>query len=179
MPFKRFCTLAKHFLLRTFFIQANKKCRLEWGRVNGEGGGWGSCHLVKNCWKISTVLADVLTNHSSWNEPMSWKSLQKKFTKAERSLSHNTSWCTDTDGFLEHSPSRGSLCYKGSTLQKISALFLRSSPLICDSNEVIKVLNQKEKDRKRRQQWTEEFITVWKEEKQKEKLIPSLRQRKL
>ena len=26
---------------------------------------------------------------------------------------------TDTDGFLEHSPSGGSLCYKGPALQKI------------------------------------------------------------
>ena len=28
----------------------------------------------------------------------------------------NASWCTDADGFLEHSPSRGSLYYKGPAL---------------------------------------------------------------
>ena len=32
---------------------------------------------------------------------------------------NNASWCTDTDGFLEHSPSRGSLYYKGPDFQKI------------------------------------------------------------
>ena len=30
------------------------------------------------------------------------------------------SWYTDTDEFLEHSPSRGSLYYKGPALQKIT-----------------------------------------------------------
>ena len=32
---------------------------------------------------------------------------------------NNTGWYTDTDGFLKHSPSRGSLYYKEPTLQKI------------------------------------------------------------
>ena len=32
---------------------------------------------------------------------------------------NNASWYTDTDGFLEDSPSRESLCYKGPPLQKI------------------------------------------------------------
>ena len=40
-----------------------------------------------------------------------------------------TSWYTDTDGFLEHSPSGGSQCYKGSALQKI-ILVLGGSPLV-------------------------------------------------
>ena len=52
------------------------------------------------------------------------KSLQKKFTKTEHSLSQNTSWYTDTDEFLEHSPIGGSLYYKGPTLQKIIPFFL-------------------------------------------------------
>ena len=37
---------------------------------------------------------------------------------------NNTSWYTDTDGFLEHSPRRGSLYYKAPTLQKIIPVFL-------------------------------------------------------
>ena len=46
------------------------------------------------------------------------------------SASHNnTSWYTDTDGFLEHSPRRGGLYYKGLILQKIIPGFL-GSPLI-------------------------------------------------
>ena len=41
--------------------------------------------------------------------------------------SHNSaSWYTDTDGFLEHSPSKESLYYKGSALQKI----ILGAPLI-------------------------------------------------
>ena len=36
---------------------------------------------------------------------------------------NNTSWHTDTDGLLEHSPSRGSLCYKGLALQKVVPVF--------------------------------------------------------
>ena len=49
------------------------------------------------------------------------KSLQKIFKKMKlNATSHNTtSWYTDTDGFLEHSPSGGILCYKGPALQKI------------------------------------------------------------
>ena len=42
---------------------------------------------------------------------------------------NNASWCTDTDGFLEHSPSRGSLPYKGPTLQKIIPGF-GGSPIV-------------------------------------------------
>ena len=35
---------------------------------------------------------------------------------------NNASWYTDTDRFLEHSHSRGSLYYKGPALQKIIPL---------------------------------------------------------
>ena len=51
--------------------------------------------------------------------------------------SHNTiSWYTDTDGFLEYSPSGGSLYYKGPNLQKIIPVFYGSplykcKPLLC------------------------------------------------
>ena len=41
------------------------------------------------------------------------------------------SWYNDTDEFLEHSPSRGSLYYKGPTLQKvILVLFVSPTPRI-------------------------------------------------
>ena len=46
-------------------------------------------------------------------------SLQKNSLKPNAASHNNTSWYTDTDGFLEHSPSRRSLYYKGSILQKI------------------------------------------------------------
>ena len=55
---------------------------------------------------------------------MKWANTLKKSSKKNswkpNAASHNsTSWYTDTDGFLEHSPSRESLYYRGPTLQKI------------------------------------------------------------
>ena len=53
------------------------------------------------------------------------KEYLKKFTEAERAASHNNiSGCTDTNGLLEHSPSGGSLYYKGPVLQKITPVLL-------------------------------------------------------
>ena len=52
------------------------------------------------------------------------KSLQKKITEVEHSLSQQYQLYTDADGFLEHSSSGGSLYYKGPTLQKIILVFL-------------------------------------------------------
>ena len=44
----------------------------------------------------------------------------KKISLKPNAASHNnTSWHTDTNGFLEHSPSGESLYYKGPALQKI------------------------------------------------------------
>ena len=51
------------------------------------------------------------------------ESLEKKFTEASHNLSQQCHWDTDTDGFLEHSPSRGTLYYKRPTLQKIIRVF--------------------------------------------------------
>ena len=43
--------------------------------------------LVKNCCTLSTMWTGALVNNPSWNGQMHWKSLQKKFTEAEHSLS--------------------------------------------------------------------------------------------
>ena len=48
---------------------------------------------------------------------------RKNSLKPNAASYNNASWCTDTNGFLEHSPSGGSLCYKGPTLQKIPPVF--------------------------------------------------------
>ena len=64
------------------------------------------------------VWAGALINQPSWNGQTHWKSLQKYSLKPNTASHDNASWCTDTDGFLEHSPSRGSLYYKGPALQK-------------------------------------------------------------
>ena len=58
------------------------------------------------------------------------KRSSKKNSLKTNTASHNdASWCTGTDGFLEHSPSGGSLSYKGSALQKIISVCF-GSPLI-------------------------------------------------
>ena len=45
---------------------------------------------------------------------------------------NNSSWHTDTDGFLEHSPSGGSLWYKGPDLQEIiPGFFVCVLPHVC------------------------------------------------
>ena len=56
------------------------------------------------------------------------ESLQKNSLKPNAASHSSASWYTDTDGFLEHSPSGGSLYYKRPALQKI-ILVLGSPPL--------------------------------------------------
>ena len=46
----------------------------------------------------------------------------KNSLKENAASYNNASWYSDSDGFLEHSHSRGSLYYKGPTLQKIIPL---------------------------------------------------------
>ena len=90
---------------------------IKWiGRV-GKGGVMP--FLVKNCWPLSVVWTGALLNHPPWNGQMHWKSLQKHSLKPNAASHNNTSWHTDTDGLLEHSPSRGSLYYKAPNLKKI------------------------------------------------------------
>ena len=96
-------------------------------------GGWGTGVmpvLVKNCWTLTTVWAAALVYHPSWNGQMSSKknSLKESSRKIHWSQTHtacqtNASCYTGTDGLLEHSPSRESLCYKGPTLQKIIPVY--------------------------------------------------------
>ena len=82
-------------------------------------GRMGHRVLVKNCWVLSTVWASALVNCPSWDGETCWKSLQKNSLKPNTASHNNASWYTDTDGFLEYSLSKGSLYYKGPTLQMI------------------------------------------------------------
>ena len=103
-----------------FFIWGNKKSYVERDGENRAGGTHGSCHFLSKTAKHTEQGA--LISHLSWNGPRSW--VFKKNSLEPNSASHNTtSWYTDTDGFLEHSPSRGSLSYKGPALQKIIPVF--------------------------------------------------------
>ena len=91
---------------------------------------WGTgvmIFLLKNFWTLSMVRAGVLVNHPSSNGQMHWKSLQRNSVKPNTASHNNASWYTDTDVFLEHSLSRGSLYYKGPAIQKI-ILFGGSGP---------------------------------------------------
>ena len=113
-------TSAKCFLLGLLSSKETNEMRhsswIGWiGRVgHGSHAGFG-----QNCWTLSVVWAGALLNHPPWNGQMHWKSLQKHSLKPNAASHNNTSWHTDTDGLLEHSPSRGSLYYKAPNLKKI------------------------------------------------------------
>ena len=63
------------------------------------------------------------------------KESSKKNSLRPNAASHNNaSWHTDTNVFLEHSPSGGSLYYKGPALQKVILVLGGSSPLLCHFN---------------------------------------------
>ena len=70
---------------------------------------------------LSTVWAGTLVNYPH----EMGKCVERDFKKLKlKAASHTTtSWYTDTDWFLEHSPSGGDLYYKGPTLQKIILVF--------------------------------------------------------
>ena len=61
------------------------------------------------------------------------ESLQKNSLQPKSASHNNTSWYTDTDGFLELSPSGGSLYYKGPMLQKII-------PIVCPTSYIYNVV---------------------------------------
>ena len=126
MPFSAsafFCftssTSTKCFPLKTFFIQGNKKRRLRWwDQVNREGMGKRvMLFLVKNFGTLSGQVCSQITHHEMGKHIE--RVFQKDSLKLNAASRNNTSWSTDTDGFLEHSPSRGSLYYKRPSLQKI------------------------------------------------------------
>ena len=114
LPHLQYVTLWGLFSSR----ETNKKSHLGWDSVNREGGTWGSWGLcwvlAKNCWTLREVWTGAHVSHPAWNEQTHWKNLQKKTQWGRNATSHNnTSWYTDTDGFLEHSLSKESLYYKG------------------------------------------------------------------
>ena len=136
MPFSAsavFCfnssTLAKPCSLRTFLIQGNKQTNKSYSGhdwVNKVGGtpGRGGLPVSGQILNTQRSVGRCTLDHPSWNGQTRWKSLQKNSLKLNVASHNNTSWYTDTDGFLEHSPS-GEACmdYKDPILPKI-ILFL-------------------------------------------------------
>ena len=128
-------TSAKHFCLRTFFIWAWKKKAIqgEIGYIHGCVGREG--HVIfgrklvnSQCQRGQACLS---ITHHEWANMLS---LQKSSLKSNIASHNTTSWHTDTDGFLERSPTGGNLYYKGPALQKIILClfsFFRS-PWVCD-----------------------------------------------
>ena len=120
-------TSAKHFSLRTVFIWGDKKkSHLWWDQVNRKGWVWGSCHFGQKMLNIQHGVGRCACKSPimKWANALKESSKKKKNSLKPNAASHNnTSWDTDTDGFLEHSPSGGSLHYKVPALQKIIQVF--------------------------------------------------------
>ena len=119
----------KRFPLRTFFIWGNKKNLFRVNQVNREGEAQGSCHFWSKTGTLSAVWASVLVHHHHEWVTVLKESSKKILLKPNTASHNNASWYTDADGLVEHSPSRGSLYYKGHSLQKIIPGFL-GPPLI-------------------------------------------------
>ena len=122
----------KCFLLWPFHLgkQTKKSC-LWWDHMNREGGALGSCRFwSKTAEHLAWCGAGVLVNHPLLNLRM-LKVFKKSLLLSSAASPNNESWCTDTDGFLEHSPSRRSLYCKESVLQKTIPFWGVGSPLVC------------------------------------------------
>ena len=113
--------IGKTFPFEDFFIQGNKIKSLGQERVNREGGAWGSCcFLVKSCSTLNTLCGQMCSKITNHEMGYTLKVSSKEISLKSNEASHNSSWYTDTDGFLEHSPSRGGLVLQeGNSLQKI------------------------------------------------------------
>ena len=136
MPFSAsaiFCsasfTSAKCFPLRTFFIQGNKN-KVTRGKIRwiGRVGHQESCHFrSKTAQHLNTqcllVCAGALRNSPIMKWAKALKESSKKFTDAKHGLSQQCQLVPDTGGFLEHSPSGGSLYCKGPVLHEIIQVF--------------------------------------------------------
>ena len=120
---------------------------LKWGNVGGRGCAgwsgvkgwkWDNCHSIinkimkkkPNSWTLIMVWAGTLVNLPSWSGQVHWKSLRKNSLKPNRTSHHKASWFTVTDGFLKHSPNRGSLY----CLQKIIVAFFCVCPVHLNIN---------------------------------------------
>ena len=82
--------------------------------------------LVQNCWTLRCTCKSPI---AKWANALK-ESSKKNSLKLNTASHNNTSWFTATDGFLEHSPSGGSLYYKGPALQKIIPFWGGWSPLV-------------------------------------------------
>ena len=92
--------------LEDFFHPGRQKSSSGQDRVSREGGAQGS-----SCFGKKLLNTQCSVGRCTGKSPiMKWANTLKESSKKPNTASHkNTSWCTDTDGFLEPSPSGGSL----------------------------------------------------------------------
>ena len=118
-------TLTKLFPLRTFFTQRHKNS------CSGEIG-WVGRVRCRGCTVFDQKLLNIQCSVGGWackSPVIKWANMLKETSKniylcwAQPLTTTPAGTLTDTDGSLEHSPSRGSLCYKGPALQKIVLFF--------------------------------------------------------
>ena len=112
--------IGKTFPFEDFFHLGKQKKiaqgNIQWIRRVGHEG---HAVLAQKLLNTQGPQAGVLVNHPAWTG-QTYRESSKKFSLKLNAASHNNaSWYTDTDGFLECSPNRGSLYYKGPTFQKI------------------------------------------------------------
>ena len=105
-----------------------KKRHLGVNRVNRKGGAQGSCHFLSKTDEHSHNVGRCSCKELIMKWANTLKESSKNSLKPNAASHNNTSWYTDTDRFLEHSPRRGSLYYKRPALQK-KMLFWGGSPL--------------------------------------------------
>ena len=96
-----------------FSSKETKKMSFRERSVNRECGYGAHAIFGQKLPNTGVVWASVLINHSSWHGQTHWKSLQKNSLKPNTASYNNASWCTDTDVFLEHSPSGGKAVLQG------------------------------------------------------------------
>ena len=123
-------TLAKHILLRTMFIWGNKKKSFGRDGVEREGGARESCSFCSETAEHSVQCGQVCSQVTHHKMGKHIERVFKQNSLKRDAPSHNSaSWHIDTDGFLEHSPSRGSLYYKAPTPRRRQFGYF-GSPLI-------------------------------------------------
>ena len=107
--------------------ETNKQTKKSLRERSGEYRGWGMefmSHATFDQKLLNTQrgVGRCVVSHPSWNGQR-WKSLPKKFTEAKCSLSQQCQLVHWYRWVPKHSPSGGSLYYKGPAFQKIILVY--------------------------------------------------------
>ena len=126
MPFfvSKLFHISKTFPFEDFFHPGGKKNLTE-GKIRWLGRVGHEDHAIFGQKLPNTQCSVGRCTHKSpmANWPNMFKKPLEKTSLKPNAASHNARWYTDTDRFLEHSPSWGNLYYKRLTLQKVILIF--------------------------------------------------------